>query len=95
MTDAVGLFRRGPAWNQRETVRAHRLMAEHRAYVMSLVDAGALESAGPVQPLDEQLRGEFVGLVVGGDEDALRAALEHDPAVVDGVLVVDVLPWYR
>jgi len=48
-----------------------------------------------VQPLDEPLAGDYVELVVGGDVEALRTALEHDPAVVEGVLEVDVMPWHR
>ena len=95
MTSAIGLYRRGPAWNGRETVRDHRLMQEHRSFVGSLLTAGALESAGAVQPLDEPLAGDYVELVVGGDVEALRTALEHDPAVVEGVLEVDVMPWHR
>ena len=95
MTSAVGLYRRGPAWNGRNTLRDHRLMLEHRSFVGSLVTAGALEAAGPLQSLDEPLATEYVELVIGGDAEALRAALEHDPAVVEGVLEVVVLPWHR
>ena len=95
MTSAIGLYRRGPAWNGRDTVRDHRLMQEHRSFVGSLVTAGALESAGAVQSLDVPLEGEYVELVVAGDVGALRTALEHDPAVVEGVLEVDVMPWHR
>ena len=95
MTSAIGLYRRGPAWNGRATVRDHRLMHEHRSFVGSLLTAGALESAGAVQALDEPLAHDYVELVVGGDVDALRAALEHNPAVVEGVLEVDVMPWHR
>ena len=95
MSSAIGLYRRGPAWNARETVRDHRLMHEHRSFVGSLITAGALESAGASQSLDEPLEREVVELVIGGDVEALRAALEHDPAVVDGVLEVDVMPWHR
>lgn len=95
MTAAIGLFRRGPAWNDRDTVREHRLMHEHRSFISSLVVEGALESAGPLQPLDERLVGDLVGLVVGGDAAAMRTALGYDPAVADGVLEVDVMPWYR
>ncbi|MFM1822558.1 MAG: hypothetical protein RI967_824 [Planctomycetota bacterium] len=63
-------------------------LAAHFAYLESLVRAGEVIAAGPCED------GSF-GLVVFGALDAAAAAarMQADPAVVAGVMRVEVKPW--
>ena len=62
------------------------------AYLDSLRAAGQIVTSGPVldQP-DESLRG--LTLFAMGSLDEARRLAEQDPAVVSGLLTVDVMTW--
>jgi uncharacterized protein YciI len=92
----VALLRRGPAWQSGISLRDQPTLDGHRAYIVSLVLDGTLESAGPFCRLDDE-PDDLVGLVVfrTADADEARRLLGADPALSAGALVADVTPWYR
>jgi uncharacterized protein YciI len=90
----LGLFRRGPRWNEIEGPEAAELLPRHLAYLREQSEgeqsgAGRYIAAGPV--LDES---EFAGVLLISAEslEAARALAENDPGVRAGRLAVELHP---
>jgi uncharacterized protein YciI len=69
---------------------AEQALGNHGRYLQEQMTKGALQLAGPF--LDDS-----GGLIVynARDEAAVRAIVEHDPGVVDGILAVEsIRPFY-
>lgn len=80
-------YRRGPAWLDGRSVFEQPLQA-HLAYMRQLKADQVLTLGGPFTD-------DTGGLVVVQAESvsAARALADADPAVKDGVMVVEVHPW--
>lgn len=64
----------------------------HMANIDRLVKAGKLIVAGPLGKNERNYRGLFIFDKVNAEE--LEAALQGDPAIVNGLLGYEVYPWY-
>jgi uncharacterized protein YciI len=85
----VVLQKRGPRWVSGKPAREQAL-ENHGRYLQEQMTKGALQLAGPF--LDDS-----GGLIVynARDEAEVRAIVEHDPGVVDGILAVEsIRPFY-
>ena len=93
---AVLLYRRGSRWDDGRPLGEQRGLDGHMAFLAELAREGVVELAGPFHRLDEHVPSDLVGLVVvRGDELAeARALADRDPAVREGTLAVEALPWY-
>ena len=70
----VVLRRSGPQWDPARALEEQAGFREHVAFVDALVDAGVIVLGGPLS--DEH---RVVYAAEAESEDALRAALAHDP----------------
>jgi uncharacterized protein YciI len=80
-------YRPGPAWLAGKSVFEQPLK-EHRHYMRSLLEVGSIVLGGPYS--------DDTGGLVAVEADSREAAFEiaaGDPAVRDGVMLVDVHPW--
>ena len=85
----VVLQKRGPKWVAGKSA-GEQALGNHGRYLQEQMTKGALQLAGPF--LDDS-----GGLIVynARDEAEVRAIVEHDPGVVDGVLAVEsIRPFY-
>jgi uncharacterized protein YciI len=76
-----------------ETVE--RIFVEHRDYTMGLIASGQQLAAGPVRDSpaeDEHICG--MGLYQQGSVDKVRALLNGDPGVRQGLYRFDVMTWH-
>ncbi len=83
------LQKRGPKWVAGKPA-GEQALGNHGRYLQEQMRKGALQLAGPF--LDDS-----GGLIVykARDEAEVRAIVEHDPGVVDGILVVEsIRPFY-
>jgi hypothetical protein len=92
---AIGLYRRGPGWDDGKPLGEQSGVMEHIRFVAGLIEQGLVEQAGPFHELGAKVEGGLVGLVVYR-VDARRAAelSREDPAVRAGLMECRVLPWY-
>jgi hypothetical protein len=93
---AVGLVRAGRAWDQNTALGQQQLLAEHRAYLGRLVEAGEVTQAGSViGPGQGPAADGLVGLVIYAVAAERAATLAQDhPAVRSGLIALDIRPWY-
>jgi len=87
------MLRSAPDRPQLDDETADRIQREHLDFHTELRDSGKLVTNGPVidQP-DPMLRGlAFYRL---GSVEAARTVAEQDPAVVAGLIEVDVMTWW-
>ncbi len=82
----VVLQKRGPKWVPGKPA-GEQALRNHGRYLQEQMTRGALQLAGPF--LDDS--GGMI-LYNARDEAEVRAIVEHDPGVVDGILAVE---WIR
>jgi uncharacterized protein YciI len=86
------LLRRPPDAPDYPEERLNEIQEQHLAHLADLHERGVLLLAGPFDDqADESLRGLCV-MTSGVDE--ARQEMEHDPAVLAGRLVADVMSWW-
>jgi uncharacterized protein YciI len=78
------LLKRGPKWLPGKSV-AEQPLLKHGQYLKELMDKGTLQLAGPF--VDDS--GGFI-LLTAGDEAEARRITEHDPGVMEQILVPEV-----
>ncbi len=66
-------------------------MAAHFAYLQRLLAEGRLILAGRTQNTDEDSFG--IAIITADSEDAARAIMQHDPAVLGGVVTPKLYPY--
>lgn len=92
---AVGLYRRGPAYDPTKPLGAQLAVHEHIAHLSQLIAGRDALYAGPFHQPDAIIAGDLVGLVVFTcDIEAAQAHGARDPAVGAGILTCEVLQWY-
>jgi uncharacterized protein YciI len=89
-TLAVVFHRPGPKWNNDLGFREQDGIAEHVAYYRALHEAGKLELGGPY--LDDS--GGMMVVREGVNAAQLAEIAEADPAVVCGLLTIEVKEWF-
>jgi uncharacterized protein YciI len=93
---AIGLVRTGRAWDTSLALGQQQMVGEHMAYLGRLMEAGEVTQAGPVIELDHGPGDDgLIALIVYavGAERA-RELATADPAVRNGLIELDVRPWY-
>ena len=80
----------GPRWKHGAPIFEQDGVQEHIAHYRRWLDAGLLEIGGPF--LDAAGGGMMLP-VAGVEEATVRAFAESDPAVVSGLLRVELRPW--
>jgi uncharacterized protein YciI len=94
----IALVRRGPAWRDELLIREQPELGGHLTFMVSLVQDGVLEMAGPFfKTPDAGLDRDLVGLLMfaEADPEEARRVLEEDPARTAGTIAYEVLRWYR
>lgn len=86
----IAFLRAGPSRSQ-DAETAAKLQRAHLDNIRRLGEEGKLVLAGPFLD-DGELRGIYVFDVESVEE--ARALTESDPAIVAGVLVMELHPWY-
>lgn len=86
----VVLHSPGPAWQADRSVFNQPGIDKHIAHYREWLAAGKLEMGGPY--LDTAGGGMMIP-IAGVSEDDVRRFANDDPAVKDGILVVQVRPW--
>jgi uncharacterized protein YciI len=88
-TDSTYLvvFRPGPSWREGRPIGEQPLGA-HGQYMLSLYTKGILKMAGPFSD-----NGGGAVVFNANSEEAARAVVAADPAVISGVFVADLHPW--
>ncbi len=81
-------YRPGVNWNEKISWRDQPGIKAHREYLASLLDNGIMRMAGEIAGGS----GELVLLRVGSSQQA-KAIAARDPAVINRILDVDVIPW--
>lgn len=91
----IGLYRRGPSYDSTKPLIDQSAVHEHIAYLTQLIAKGGALYAGPFHQPDAIVSGDLIGLAVFTCEhEVARVLLAQDPAIVAGVLICEVLPWY-
>ncbi|MFT6337787.1 MAG: hypothetical protein ACJATI_004552 [Halioglobus sp.] len=88
--DVMALLKRGPN-RERSEEEAAKLQAGHMENIGRLAEQGKLVLAGPFIN-DGDLRGNYI-FDVKTEEEA-KALVETDPAIQQGSLVMELIPWY-
>lgn len=86
----VVFHRPGPKWRTDAPMFEQDGVAEHVEHYRAWLAAGHLELGGPF--LDAAAGGMMISRA-GVAEEAIRAHATTDPAVVSGLLVVEIRPW--
>lgn len=82
------IYRPGPAYDPAKSVRAQAL-GGHGKYLLELYKSGDMKFAGPFT--DDWGGGVVLSVA---DQAAAEAIAKNDPAVLSGVFVWEVHPWY-
>jgi uncharacterized protein YciI len=94
-TFELALLRRTRQYHDFDDENRERIFREHLAYTLSQVASGEQLAAGPVPDgpaEDEVICG--IGLYQKGSLDEVRAILENDPGVRQGLYCFDVMTWH-
>lgn len=83
------LYSPGPEWVAGKPFFEQKLM-EHGSYMKQLYDAGTLLEGGPFTDHSGGL-----SIIRVEDEAAAKAVLAEDPALINGVFVAELRPWFR
>ncbi len=81
----VGMVSEGPTDHERDVV------GRHFAYLKGLTDKGTIILVGRTQNNDERTIG--LNVFRADSEDAARAIVTNDPAVVEGVMTWELFPY--
>ena len=93
---AIGLVHTGRIWDTGRSLGEQRLIGEHMAYLGQLMAAGEVAQAGSVIPADHGPGddGMLALIIYAVDVTRARQLADGDPAVVGGMISLDVRPWY-
>jgi uncharacterized protein YciI len=81
------IYRPGPSWREGRPI-GEQPLAAHGRYMLSLYTDGALKMAGPFSD-----NGGGAVIFTAKSEEAARAVVAADPAVISGVFVAELHPW--
>ncbi len=86
----VIFHRPGPAWQPGVDFQSQPGIMDHVLHYSRLRDEGKLALGGPFL---ESHKGSMVISALGVERDEVEAFAAADPAVLQGVLTYEVLPW--
>lgn len=87
----MALLKRGPQWTDKKTPERAEILAQHLAYVISLLESGKTVIGGPLTD-DGEIRGLYVLRAKSAGE--AREWADADPAVKAGHFSVEMHPWW-
>jgi uncharacterized protein YciI len=93
---AIGLVRTGRVWDSGRSLGEQKLVGEHMAYLNRLIEAGEVTQAGPIIPTDHgpDADGLLALIVYAVGAERAREIAAKDPAVLGGMISLDIRPWY-
>jgi len=87
----MALLKRGPQWTDKKTPERAEILAQHLAYVISLLESGKTVIGGPLTD-DGEIRGLYVLRAKSAGE--AREWADADPALKAGHFSVEMHPWW-
>jgi uncharacterized protein YciI len=87
----MALLKKGPKWTGAQTPETQRILQQHLANVLSMLDSGKAVIAGPLGD-DTDLAGIFILRASSADE--AKTWVDSDPAVKAGLFAAEIHPWW-
>ncbi|HLR05443.1 MAG TPA: YciI family protein, partial [Pyrinomonadaceae bacterium] len=87
----MALLKKGPNLETTAAAEGGRIMKQHLANVLSMLDSGKAVIAGPMGD-DTDVAGIFILRAPSADE--ARTWVDADPAVKSGLFVAEMHPWW-
>jgi len=85
------LLKKGPKWEQTPAAERNKIMQQHLANVVSMLDSGKAVIVGPMGD-DNDLAGIFILRAQSAEE--AKTWVDADPAVKAGLFVAEMHPWW-
>ncbi len=87
----MALLKKGPKWETTPAAERNKIMQQHLANVLSMLDSGKAVIAGPMGD-DTAVAGIFILRAQSADE--AKAWVDSDPVVKAGLFVTEMHPWW-
>lgn len=87
----MALLKNGPKWETTPAAERNKIMQQHLANVLSMLDSGKAVIAGPMGD-DTAVAGIFILRAQSAEE--ARAWVDADPSVRAGLFVAEMHPWW-
>src|SRR5262249_51938878 len=87
----VVIHRPGPTWQPGVDFREQPNVMDHVLHYRKLFEDGKLDIGGPFLLTD---RGGMMIPDAGMEHDELEMFVNADPAVTNGLLIAEIVPWY-
>ena len=87
----MALLKKGPKWTDTQTPEATKILQQHLANVLSMLDSGKAIIAGPMGD-ETDLAGIFI-LRAASPEEA-KTWVDNDPAIKAGLFIAEMHPWW-
>jgi hypothetical protein len=92
---SIAIYRRGPAWVDGARLRDQPTLLDHGRFLAGLERTGQAVHAGPAHRLDDVPMTDPIGMASFPCPPAdLATLLRDDPALISGLLVCEISPWY-
>jgi len=87
----MALLKKGPKWEGTPAAERNRILQQHLANVLSMLDSGKAVIAGPMGD-NPDVAGIFILRAQSAEE--ARAWVDADPTVKSGLFVAEMHPWW-
>lgn len=87
----MALLKKGPKWEGTPAAERNKIMQQHLANVISMLDSGKAVIAGPMGD-DTDLAGIFILRAQSAEE--AKTWVDADPAVKSGLFTAEMHPWW-
>jgi uncharacterized protein len=87
----LALLKKGPKWETTPAAERNKIMQQHLANVLSMLDSGKAVIAGPMGD-DTAVAGIFILRAQSAEE--AKTWVDADPAVKSGLFVAEMHPWF-
>ncbi len=87
----MALLNKGPKWETTPAPERNKIMQQHLANVLSMLDSGKAVICGPMRD-DTDLAGIFILRAKAAEE--AKTWVDADPAVKAGLFVAEMHPWF-
>jgi uncharacterized protein YciI len=87
----MALLKKGPKWETTVAAERNKILQQHLASVLSMLDSGKAVITGPMRD-DTDLVGIFILRAQSAEE--AKTWVDADPAVKSGLFVAEMHPWW-
>ena len=87
----MALLKKGPKWETTAAAERSRILEQHLANVLSMLDSGKAVISGPMRD-DTDLVGIFILRAQSAEE--AKTWVDADPAVKSGLFAAEMHPWW-